>query len=359
MAVSVPPTDADFLTADIIPAGDLAAADIAAWRAITAANPALDSPFFAPEFTLAAAKARDDVKVAAIRDRGLPLAYFPFQFEGPWQRRAGAAERVGAHLSDYCGVIAAPDVHVMPADLLRLADLNAFSFSHLSPAQAEMLEGESPEYGLKADLSGGWKAYWAARGAGEKAFVADTERSARKIAKAHGALRFTYDDRDPNALARLIAAKRAHDIKTGAADTLDAPWSRRLLDALWETRGIHCAGVASTLFAGDTWVASHFGLASARTLHYWFAVYNPEMARFSPERLLLRALLEAAAARRMRTVDFSAGDGPYKRKFATAQYELYRGAWYRPGLTALGYRVAQSLAGRLKAFSAEAGARPA
>lgn len=301
--------------------------------------------------------------MAAIRDRGLPLAYFPFQFGGPWQRRAGAAERVGAHLADYCGVIAALDVQIIPADLLRLADLNAFSFSRLPPAQAKMLEGDRPEAGLRADLSGGWKTYWAARAAADGAFVADTEHSARKIVDAHGTLRFTYDDRDPGAFARLIAAKRAGYIKTGAG-VLEAPWTLRLLEALWETRGIHCAGIVSTLFAGDTWVAAHFGLASARTLHSWLPVYNPELARFSPGRLLLRALLEAAAARRMRTVDFgagifSAGDAPDQSKFATAQYQVYRGAWYRSGLTAFGYRVAQSLACSFKAISAEANARPA
>ena len=245
-------------------------------------------------------------------------------------------------------------MQLAPAELLRLADLNAFSFSRLCPAQADMLEGERPEHGLGADLSGGWKSYWAARAVSEKAFVADTDRSGRKIADVHGTLRFTYDDRHPDALARLVTAKRAQYAKTGAADALEPAWARRFLEALWETRGIHCAGMVSTLFAGDTWVAAHFGLASARTLHYWFPVYNPELARFSPERLLLRALIEAAAARRMRTVDFGAGDAPYKRKFATLPYEVYRGAWYRSGLAAFGYRVAQSLAWRLKAASATA-----
>lgn len=345
-------TNPDLLTADILPAHALAAADIVAWRAIAASNPALNSPFFAPEFTLAVAKARGDVQVAAIRDRGLPFAYMPFQFEGPWQRRAGAAERVGAHLSDYFGVIAPTDVRLAPNDLLALCGLNAFSFSHLAEAQAEMLEGERPEHGLAADLTGGWKPYWAGRCAAEKSFAADTERNTRKLVDAHGMLRFSFDDRDPEALPRLIAAKRDQYARTGAADALAAPWAQNLLAILAETRAIHCAGVVSTLFAGDTWVASHFGLCSSRTLHYWFPVYNPELSRFSPGRLLLRAILGAAAARRIATVDFGAGDAPYKRKFATRGYQVLRGAWYRPGLTAFGYRVAQSLAWRFKAAAA-------
>jgi CelD/BcsL family acetyltransferase involved in cellulose biosynthesis len=341
----------ELLTAEVIPARDLAASDLAAWRAMTATNPALDNPFFSPDFTLAVADARDDVYVAAICDRGLPLAYLPFQFAGPWQRRAGAAERVGGHLSDFCGVIAGPDLHLAPAELLQLARLNAFAFSHLCAEQAEMLEGEKPVDGLRANLASGWDGYWTERRTAEKTFTADTDRSRRKIAEALGELRFTFSEHDPAAFEHLIAAKRAQYAKTGVADALEAPWTRTLLGALARSKAIHCTGVVSTLYAGDTWVASHFGISSPRTLHYWFPVYNPELSRFSPGRLLLRAILEAAAARRIATVDFGAGDAVYKRKLATARYQVFRGDWYRPGLTAFGYRVAQSLNWRLKAAS--------
>jgi CelD/BcsL family acetyltransferase involved in cellulose biosynthesis len=339
----------EMLTADVVPARDLAASDMAAWRAMIAANPALDNPFFAPDFTVAVSQAREDVYVAAIRDRGLPLAYLPFQFAGPWQRRAGAAERVGGHLSDFCGVISGPDLRLTPAELLHLAQINAFTFSHLCAEQADMLGGEKPVDGLRANLGSGWNDYWTARRAAEKAFTADTDRSRRKIAETLGELRFTFNESDPGALEHLIAIKRAQYAKTGVADALAAPWTRTLLGALSRSRAIHCTGVVSTLYAGDTWVASHFGISSPRTLHYWFPVYNPELSRFSPGRLLLRAILEAAAGRRIATVDFGAGDAAYKRKLATATYQVFRGDWYRPGLTAFGYRVAQSLSWRLKA----------
>lgn len=340
--------ESDLLTADVLPAHALAASDIAAWRAIAASNPALNSPFFSPEFTLAVAKSRDDVLVAAIRDRGLPFAYLPFQFEGPWQRRAGAAERVGAHLADHFGLIAPADIHVPSGALLALTELNAFTFSRLTAAQAEALDGERPKYGLSANLAGGWKTYWAGRTAAEKALAADIERSMRQLTDTHGMLRFCFDERGGEALPHLIAAKRRHVATTSAAGTLAPAWTRRLLEVLADTRAIHCAGVVSTLFAGDTWVASHFGLCSSRVLHSWLPVYNPDLARFSPDRLLLRAILEAAAARRIATVDFGAGDAPHARKFATTRYQVYGGAWYRPGIAALGYRVAQSLAGRFK-----------
>ncbi|MHB1206368.1 MAG: GNAT family N-acetyltransferase [Rhodospirillaceae bacterium] len=342
----------DLVTADVVPARDLPAGDITAWRSIIATNsPALDSPFFSPDFTLAAAQAHDDVYVAAIRDRGLPLAYLPFQFAGPWQRRAGAAERVGGHLSDFFGVIAGPDLQFAPADLLQLTRLNAFTFSHLCADQAETLGSEKPEQGSRANMGTDWQAYWAARCVSEKAFAADTERSRRKIAETLGELRFTFDDRDPAAFDHLIAAKRVQYKKTGVADALEQPWTRMLLGTLARSRAIHCTGVVSTLYAGDTWVASHFGISSPRTLHYWFPVYNPELSRFSPGRLLLRALLEAAAGRRIATVDFGAGDAAYKRKFATESYKVFRGDWYKPGLTSFGYRMAQSLTWRLKAAS--------
>lgn len=337
-------TDPDLLTADILPAQMLGAADIAAWRAIAASNPALNSPFFAPEFTLSVAKAREGIMVAAIRDRGLPFAYLPFQFAGAWQRRARAAESVGGPLSAYCGVIAPDQVRISPGDLLGLAELNSFAFSGLIASQAEDLDSERSAHGFLAGLRGGWRAYWTVRCAADRAFAADIEHSARKLMDACGLLRFTFDDRDPKALQHLAAA---------ACGRHGAPvWTRALVESLAATRAIHCTGLVSTLFAGETWVASRFGLCSPRTLHCWFSAHNPELAGHMPDRLMLRAILEAAAARRITAVDFGVSDAPYLSKFATAGYPVYRGHWYRPGIAAFGYRVAHSLAGRFKAAAA-------
>ena len=339
--------------AEVVPARALDAAHYASWRAL-AADPALASPFYAPEFTQCVAQVRDDVRVAVIPAAN-GHAYLPFQFGGPWHRLAGVAERVGGHLSDYFGIIAPHRATFSAGDVLRHAGLSAFSFSHLPEAQHDLgLPGEQPSIGLRTALTKGWEAYWSERRANDRLFVVDTERRTRKIESTLGPLRLDFDCRKPEELTRLIEAKRTQYQKTGVEDALTHSWTRDLLALLAKTEAPQCAGLLSVLYAGDTWVAAHFGLRAGAILHHWFPVYNPELGKFSPGRLLLRLMLEAGDAQGIAVFDYGGGDQAYKREFATTEYQLFRGLWSRPGVRALGYRVAQSVAWRLKPSPAKA-----
>ena len=73
----------------------------------------------------------------------------------------------------------------------------------------------------------------------------------------------------------------------------------------------------SGLYAGDHLVAAHFGLRSDGVLHWWFPVYDPDLARFGPGWLLLRQLVLAGPDLGVTRIDLGRGDDEYKRRAKT------------------------------------------
>ena len=92
---------------EIIPAQQLASDDSRLWAGMQQQNPALDSPYFRPEFTQAVAAVRNDVWVAIIRRNGAAVGYFPFQ-----RGKLNLGKPVGGKLSDYHGIISAGDLAI-------------------------------------------------------------------------------------------------------------------------------------------------------------------------------------------------------------------------------------------------------
>lgn len=340
--------------ADVVRGNAVPSDVVQRWRAITAEDPLFESPFYSVDFVQAVAQVHPDVRVAVLRQGQEMRGFLPFQFTGRWGRFLGAAERVGGGMSDYFGLIAAPGARLHPKELLRLCRLTSLEFSHLDETQTRLgLHGKQPEVGHRVRLStGGATAYWAGLRKTDKRFVADSERCLRKLAEAHGPLRFEFMASDIGVeLARLIETKRAQYRRTGVGDPLATGWCEDLLRVLAANDSSDCQGILSTLYSGDTWVASHFGLRNNRVLHYWFPVYNLDMKAFSPGRLLLKAMIEAADAVSIRSIDFGAGDQPAKREFSNENHTYFRDVWSVPGPRSLCFRAIQSVGWRLAARS--------
>ena len=159
-----------------------------------------------------------------------------------------------------------------------------------------------------------------------------------------------------HSLSRLIADKRAQYHRTQVGDVLSEKRTRDILHALGRTRDAQCSGIVSTLHAGDTWVASHFGLLCGSTLHYWFPVYNPALKAFAPGRVLLKQIIYSAQANGLVRIDRGAGDSVAKRDFATSQHFFYSGLWQQPGLVALSHRVGLAIGWRMDRYRKRGGA---
>jgi CelD/BcsL family acetyltransferase involved in cellulose biosynthesis len=343
------------LSSRIVPPDALEPDEIAAWRRFMGDTPGQAAAFLSYPYVLAASKVFHKVRVCVIREGGRPVGFFPFQYAGPIKRAFGIGERVGGELSDYFGLVAAPGLEIDPPTLLRLAGLRALFFTHLDESQQRFgLSGEKPEVGLRMRYESGPTAFWQDLKAKDKKFVSDTERRQRKLVEEVGPLEFVFQHKDPlPELEKLIARKREQYQRTDARDALADGNIQRFLAELSACNAPDCTAILSSLHAGGTWVAAHFGLICGPILHSWFPVYNPELRSYAPGRMLMKAILEAPEAAGLSCIDRGVGDTAAKRDFANEQHFFRRGLWHRPGGVALAFRAGLSVRWRLDKLMAD------
>jgi CelD/BcsL family acetyltransferase involved in cellulose biosynthesis len=325
-------------------------AEIAEWQRMVAGSPALASPFYSHAFAAAVARTHPRARVCVITADDQPLAFFPFQFANPLNQLLAAGEPIGGNMTDYFGIIADVGFVIEPQRLLRLAGLDSLLFHHLAGAQSVFgLEGEHPEIGHRMPIGPDPARYQEELKKANKSLVAETGRRLRKVAENCGPLRFAFQSERPTAeLDHLIERKRAQYVRSGKPDNFADEWRRRLLHELVASSDPQCRGVLSTLHAGDTWVASHFGLLGGSTLHYWFPVYNDELAKFAPGHLLLKCIIDDAARSGIEIIDRGAGDQPHKTAYVKESHHFTKGYWYRASARGVAHRLGQAVIWRLQ-----------
>jgi CelD/BcsL family acetyltransferase involved in cellulose biosynthesis len=303
---------------EVLAAGQLSAGLIANWRGIQQSNPALSSPFFCPEFTLSVASARDDVRIAAIEENGSLAAFFPFQMP---RRRLG--EPVGAPMSDYHGIVCAPNFRCNARALLKACGLNAWDFDHLVPGQAFFADfrwrvGRSPFIDLREGLA----AYENGHRALGSSLIPEVKRKMKKMEREAGPVRFLFNTADDDAFQSLISWKRVQFPRL----VFCRPWAATALSLIRTTDTPSFGGLVSVLYAGDTPVSVHCGMRSEKVLHWWLSAYDQEYGRFSPGSLLLYKILEAAPSMGLHTIDLGKGDALYKDRFKNGEIPVAEGS---------------------------------
>ena len=336
------------LSGEVLAPDAIDAAGAAAWRALNASSEALASPFLTLPYARAVQQAGRRVRVCVIRQDGAPVGFFPFELDGAGALLAGAGSPLGGVMTDYVGLVAAPSLRLSARQLLRLARLSTFTFSHLDESQlAYGLDGEQPRLGLRLRID---PADPLASVRAQHKYFKDSERCALKLAKEVGPLRFDYNRGEGRAalLEQLIVLKRGQYARTGVADPLAAPWAQALLRALAQSTAPECTGVLSTLHAGQTCVAAHFGLSSPQVLHHWMPVYHADFSKYAPGRLLMHNMIEACSHSSIRMIDHGEGDSVSKRHVANEEHPYYRGVWHDGSLASVATRGVQSLMWRLR-----------
>jgi len=341
------------LTSRVVSPRDLTPDELSTWDDLCTSQSRYQSPFFSPHFARALASVREGVSVCVMRREGRPVGFLPFQYATRWHRLLGSAEPIGEPMNDYFGLIAEESMRTSVQQILQLTGLSHLGFTHLEEEQLSMgLEAERPEAGLRIQLPGLESTHWEQLRRSDKKLVEDTERRQRKLEAKYGPLSFRFSAADSETLGLLIEMKRRQYQSTNVDDVFKQEWRRRLLQVLAETKHATCTGVLSVLYAGETWVASHFGLRSASTLHYWFPVYNPALREFAPGRVLLKHVCNAGPGEGIRCIDRGAGDTQAKREIANERHFFYRGAWFRPGSRSTIVRAMSSVQWRLDGIAA-------
>lgn len=311
-------------TVESLRPSDLGEGDVALWRSMVAANPALASPFFRPEFTRIAGQVTPGAAVALFRRADETVGFLPYQ------RRGRAVLPLAAPLSDYHGVIARPGEGPSLDEAARLLKAPRLSVSGwIGAGEAgqvrRTLQSVLPE--------GGFDAWYAERRATKGKFFKDKERARRSLESELGPIRVELGLTDPALLDRLVAMKRAQYRRSRLHDVFACGWTADLLHALM-TGDPAFGGSIAGLWAGDTLCALEYSLAAGDQHHFWFPVYEPSAARCSPGILLSLDTLRIEGAKGRRVFDFGFEGEHYKGYFANAEQTVREAEIVRPGAAA-------------------------
>lgn len=323
---------------DLLKPSELGDAERVAWQAFRAASPEFDSPYFDIRYTLAAGEVAPHAKVAVLHEGGRPLGFLPFQMRG------GNAQPLGAPMTDYHGLIAAPGLKVSPMALLLMLRAGSYRFNALrgdALDSAAFAPGVERHQIVAADLSGGFEAWLAAREAAHPRFFKGKRRNARAVERELGPLRFEWSRFDPALLDYVIRLKRAQYSRTRRHDIFACGWTEGLLRTLMERREADFGLSFAALYAGDTLIGAEVGLIGGPVHHLWLPVYDPAFARFGPGMLMTLESLRASAADGIAKVDFGRADADYKTYFADPAGMVLEGRLLGPGrpLSAMGDRL--------------------
>jgi CelD/BcsL family acetyltransferase involved in cellulose biosynthesis len=309
--------------------GDLTAADRARWVELQQQTIDLASPFFSPHFIHTASVHRPAVELAVLRVDDETVGFLPCE-----RYARTHARPIAAKINDFQGGVFCEQRQFDAARLLRLCRLSSWQFDHL-PLQQQwasrgcVLTAESPY----VDLSEGFNAYLAGLMARSGSRIKTILRKERKLTREVGPVRLVFHEPDAGVFQTLLKWKSDHLQSTGKRDPFQQPWVRGLFEDLRLSREDECQGVVSALYAGDTLAAAHFGIGSARVLHWWVPTYNPSLERYSPGGILLFRILEHAAKLGLSRVDLGKGSESYKSSFQSAATLLGEGVVRRRNFT--------------------------
>jgi CelD/BcsL family acetyltransferase involved in cellulose biosynthesis len=302
-------------TYETIHARRLTPDQVATWTALIPRTGDFASPFFRPEYTQAVAAVRDAIEVCVITRGRETIGFLPFE-----RLESTVGRPVGGSMSNFQGVIAAPDGPWTAVDLARGARLKTLKFHHQVRDQPQFdAHTERRVASPIVDVGGGWDGYLEQRRiAGVSSFNA-LPRKMRKLERELGALRFVSHTAEPDVFARLVEWKRAQYVRTETRGSMQHEWALEILRRLMEFQSSAFAGTLSALYAGERLIAAHAGMRSATVWHYWYPAYDPELSRHSPGLVLMHEMCRWAAGTGLHRIDLGPGEGAHKDLFATSE----------------------------------------
>jgi CelD/BcsL family acetyltransferase involved in cellulose biosynthesis len=258
---------------------------------------------------------RDNIDVCILSRDGTSVGFFPFE-----RIEATVGRPVGGSMSNFQGVIAAPESAWSAEDLVRGARLKTLKFHHQLRDQPQFDPYTTRRVPSPVvDVAGGWDAYLEQRRtAGVSSFNA-LPRKMRKVERELGALRFVPHTTEPDVFARLVEWKRAQYLRTNTRGSMQHEWGLEVLRRLMQVQGAEFSGTLSALYAGDRLIAAHAGMRSATVWHYWYPAYDPELGRHSPGLVLMFEMCRWAAGAGLNRIDLGPGEGAHKDLFATSE----------------------------------------
>ncbi|MET8157591.1 GNAT family N-acetyltransferase [Sphaerisporangium sp. NPDC005289] len=304
---------------------ELGPSETARWRALQAADPALDSPFLSPEFTIETGRVREQARVAVLTDGADIVGFFPFE-----RHQFGIGMPVAAGLTDAQGMVHAKDIDLDPNELMKACGLAVFEFDHLLAGQPLVPAKHTRHPSPVIDLSDGYAAYVETLKQVSGKTYKSTAYKTRKLQRDFGPMRHDFGVTDEAVLRTLLDWKTDQYRRTGRTDRFARPWIVRLVENLLHIDTEHFGGQLDMVYVDGRPVAGHFGLRTKTTLAGWFPAYDPAYAKYSPGLIHHLAMAERAAEAGIRLIDMGRGEKEYKDKLKTGELWVTEGRVARP-----------------------------
>lgn len=297
------------------------------YHSFTSKSSAFESPFYQYSFVESVAQVIPNVYVLILYKQEKPFLFFPYQFRGKLDKIAGLAERVGSNMSDVFGPVLAPDCVISVEQLINNINFTLLNFDHLPVLLSSFkVPLFSKQLASQIVVDTGADYYFDWLKTSSKKFYSDTNRRRRKAIDALGPLNFKFNNESPFELERLITKKRAQYARTNVQDSLKDGWKLKLLEELFQQKDDVFQPVLSTLYCGDTWLASHLGIKANGILQYWLPVYETEYRNFAPGRLLLFENISALKENNLTIIDRGEGISDAKKDTANFIYQMGKGS---------------------------------
>lgn len=302
------------------------------WTAMRAANAALYSPYFHPDYTRAVSRLSGDAYIAIIKQGGEAIGFLPFQ----QRQRSGQARPIGAPMTDYHGIVSAAPLNISTTDILSEADIGAIHMPHLmNPPQSqnEMAGAQCAVMSLKDfKTADEWRT---GRDSSYNRHLKSLRRRTKKIEAEKGERAFIWQSQDLAHFDLLMDWKirKFHD--TGKYNVLGVNWTRQLLKTLWEfgpDAPLRCD--LHVMMVDGRPAAMDLGLTDGTSFHSWIVGYDNDLHSYSPGMQLLEALISEAAALGYENIDLGAGLEGYKKHYASWPQHADAQLWLGRGMSA-------------------------
>src|SRR5829696_4405686 len=303
--------EGETLHIEVVRPSELGERELGRWQDLQEDHTATDSPFLHPRFAVAVEEVRRSTRVAVLVDEGAINGFFAFE-----RSRWGHAVALGKGLTDVQGLVASSTIDLDMLSLLRACGIRIFEFDHLLASQRSWLVGVPARFSLQTspaiDLQGGFDQYVGRQQTVSKSLFQSTARKRRKLEREQGPIRLAFHQPDHRLLDQVLSWKSNQYRRTGRRDRFADSGTRALVHRLLELSYTNFGAVLTVLFAGDSLVVAHFGLRSRHTLAWWFPVYNPNFAAYSPGLVMCLDMARVMADEQLRILDLGKGDEDYK-----------------------------------------------
>ncbi|ART54018.1 hypothetical protein CBP36_17465 [Acidovorax carolinensis] len=318
----------------------LGESELTAWLRLFPSGALSASLFMHPEFCRAAHQTLGPVDVVVMEDNGRIVGMVPLQRAMGWRGLLRGYSQVAQDISDgFCFPVEEAYLDGV-ADALARAGVWSGFFTHVGTGRAvRHCEAGAVTKTYLVRHQPGEQDLWTALRERSRRFWSDTERCARRLNELPGAYQFHWQSpnpaRDLGTLVRLKLDQYARTGKEGAS--LYQARHQTFLKAMVSSASEGFAAPLSVLYQGNELIAAHLGLLGGGRLHYWFPVYEPSHAKYSPGKVLLAEIMKRSEQLGIQVIDFGEGHADYKEAAATETHELAKVAM------ALGVRGALSM----------------